>query len=83
MARGRKFDDEGAEFEIPTPASPAVVAAQNDITLTCKDCGDSFQFTVGEQQFFREKIGPDYVNPVRCKQCRILRKLQKKAPSQQ
>ena len=26
-----------------------------DKTLTCKDCGAEFVFTVGEQEFYKEK----------------------------
>ncbi len=39
-----------------------------DITIVCKDCGEEFIFTVGEQKFFKEK-GLEH-NPVRCKACR-------------
>ena len=40
-----------------------------DKTLVCKDCGKEFIFTVGEQEFFKEK-GFDN-EPVRCPECRI------------
>lgn len=39
-----------------------------DITIVCKDCGEEFTFTVGEQQFYKEKGLEN--NPVRCKACR-------------
>lgn len=39
-----------------------------DITIVCKDCGEEFVFTVGEQKFYKEK-GLEH-NPVRCKACR-------------
>lgn len=39
-----------------------------DITIVCKDCGEEFIFTVGEQNFFKEKGLEN--NPVRCKACR-------------
>ena len=40
--------------------------------LTCKDCGNEFVFTVGEQEFFAEK---GFINePQRCKTCRDTRK---------
>jgi DNA-directed RNA polymerase subunit RPC12/RpoP len=43
-----------------------------DKTLTCKDCGATFTFTVGEQQFYAEK---GFTNePVRCPECRKARK---------
>lgn len=43
-----------------------------DKTLTCKDCGEEFIFTAGEQEFYAEK---GFVNePQRCKTCRSARK---------
>ena len=39
-----------------------------DKTLVCKDCGQEFTFTAGEQEFYAEK---GFVNePQRCKACR-------------
>lgn len=46
-----------------------------DKTLVCKDCGKEFVFTVGEQEFFKEK-GFDN-DPVRCPECRRARKNQR------
>ena len=46
-----------------------------DKTLTCKDCGDEFVFTEGEQDFYKEK-GFDN-DPVRCPSCRKNRKQQR------
>ena len=46
-----------------------------DKTLVCKDCGKEFIFTVGEQEFFKEK-GFDN-DPVRCPECRKARKAQR------
>ncbi|MCL2086098.1 MAG: zinc-ribbon domain containing protein [Oscillospiraceae bacterium] len=43
-----------------------------DKTLNCKDCGEEFTFTSGEQEFYAEK---GFVNePQRCKDCRDARK---------
>lgn len=43
-----------------------------DKTLVCKDCGVSFVFTEGEQEFYREK---GFTNePVRCPSCRKAKK---------
>ena len=43
-----------------------------DKILRCKDCGNEFVFTAGEQEFYAEK---GFVNePQRCKDCRIARK---------
>lgn len=43
-----------------------------DKTLLCRDCGSSFLFTAGEQEFFRRK-GLTHV-PGRCPDCRVKRK---------
>jgi len=43
-----------------------------DKTLVCKDCGNEFVFTAGEQAFYAEK---GFMNePTRCKACRDARK---------
>ena len=43
-----------------------------DKTLKCKDCGQEFVFSAGEQEFYAEK---GFVNePQRCKACRDARK---------
>jgi CxxC-x17-CxxC domain-containing protein len=43
-----------------------------DKTLVCKDCGQEFTFTAGEQEFYAEK---GFTNePQRCKACRAARK---------
>ena len=43
-----------------------------DKTLKCKECGNEFVFTAGEQEFYAEK---GFVNePQRCKACRAARK---------
>ncbi|MGL4850343.1 MAG: zinc-ribbon domain-containing protein [Clostridium sp.] len=46
-----------------------------DKTIVCKDCGQEFVFTVGEQEFYKEK-GFDN-DPVRCNDCRRARKQQR------
>ncbi|MCL2539872.1 MAG: zinc-ribbon domain-containing protein [Firmicutes bacterium] len=43
-----------------------------DETLVCKDCGKEFIFTVGEQEFYKEKGFEN--KPVRCSDCRRARK---------
>ncbi|HEY5465692.1 MAG TPA: zinc-ribbon domain-containing protein [Clostridia bacterium] len=45
-----------------------------DKTIVCKDCGSTFTFTVGEQEFYKEK-GFDN-EPTRCPDCRRARKQQ-------
>ena len=46
-----------------------------DKILICKDCGQEFTFTEGEQRFYEEK-GFDR-EPQRCKNCRDKRKREK------
>lgn len=46
-----------------------------DITIVCKDCGKEFVFTIGEQEFYKEK-GFDN-QPVRCPECRRANKMRK------
>ena len=46
-----------------------------DISLTCKDCGTTFVFSAGEQQFYAEKGFTNH--PVRCPACRKARKQQR------
>ncbi len=47
--------------------------AFNDRELTCRDCGASFVFTAGEQEFYATK-GLQH-DPVRCPSCRQSRKM--------
>ena len=43
-----------------------------DKTLACRDCGQSFVFTTGEQEFFASR---GFTNePSRCPECRAARK---------
>ena len=43
-----------------------------DKTMVCKDCGNEFTFTAGEQEFYAEKGFQN--EPQRCKDCRVARK---------
>lgn len=43
-----------------------------DKTLNCKECGEEFVFTAGEQEFYSEKGFEN--EPQRCKTCRDARK---------
>ena len=39
-----------------------------DIELKCRDCGETFTFTAGEQEFYQQK---GFTNqPTRCPECR-------------
>lgn len=42
-----------------------------DKVLTCRDCGEEFVFTAGEQEFYAEK---GFSEPTRCGGCRAARK---------
>lgn len=50
-----------------------------DKTLVCKDCGQQFTFTTGEQEFYAQKGFQN--EPVRCGACRRARKQQRAATS--
>ena len=45
-----------------------------DKTLSCRDCNNEFIFTVGEQEFYKEKGFEN--EPVRCPGCRRAKKAQ-------
>ncbi len=47
-----------------------------DKTLVCKDCGAQFVWTVGEQEFYKEKGFEN--QPTRCPNCRRSRKQQRR-----
>jgi len=46
-----------------------------DKTLKCKDCGQDFIFTEGEQEFYKEKGFEN--EPQRCPECRRAKKQQR------
>ena len=45
-----------------------------DKKLTCRDCGEEFIFTEGEQEFYKEKGFEN--EPTRCEGCRKAKKQQ-------
>ncbi len=45
-----------------------------DVTLTCRDCGQSFSFTSGEQDFYASR---GFSEPSRCPDCRAARKAER------
>jgi putative zinc ribbon protein len=45
-----------------------------DKTITCADCGQSFSFSAGEQEFYQQR---GMSEPKRCKPCRQARKDQR------
>ncbi len=48
-----------------------------DRTIVCKDCGNEFVFTEGEQAFYKEKGFEN--DPVRCPECRKAKKMQRRS----
>lgn len=46
----------------------------SDRTIVCRDCGQEFTFTAGEQAFYQER---GYTDPMRCPSCRAARKAQR------
>ncbi len=65
------------EDEVMEPVAEEVIDAPEEVvyqdeTLVCKECGQEFVFTVGEQKFYAEK---GFVNkPKTCKACRDAKK---------
>jgi CxxC-x17-CxxC domain-containing protein len=51
-----------------------------DKTLVCRDCGNEFVFTAGEQAFYAEKGFQN--EPTRCKACRDARKASRGTPGE-
>ena len=52
-----------------------------DKTLVCKECGQEFVFTAGEQEFYAERGFQN--EPQRCKACRRRARLPERAPALQ
>ena len=46
----------------------------SDRTLACRDCGQEFVFTAGEQEFYTQR---GFSDPQRCPTCRQARKAQR------
>ncbi len=46
----------------------------SDKSLTCRDCGQQFVFTAGEQAFYQER---GFSEPQRCPSCRSRRKAER------
>ncbi|HEY0581643.1 MAG TPA: zinc-ribbon domain containing protein [Chloroflexota bacterium] len=52
----------------------AVDNMSGDMTLTCRDCGQGFTFTAGEQDFY---AGRGFSEPTRCGDCRASRRTER------
>jgi CxxC-x17-CxxC domain-containing protein len=48
----------------------------SDRVVVCRDCGQEFTFTAGEQAFYQER---GFSEPTRCKACRDKRKTERNA----
>jgi CxxC-x17-CxxC domain-containing protein len=48
-----------------------------DKTLVCRDCGQEFAFTAGEQEFYAERGFQN--EPTRCRECRQAHKANRNA----
>src|SRR5690348_17845638 len=57
-----------------TRREPSVMSA--DTTLTCRDCGQAFTFTAGEQDFYASR---GFSEPSRCPDCRAANKAHRDA----
>ncbi len=55
-----------------------VKSMYEDKTLVCKECGNEFVFTAGEQEFYAERGFQN--EPQRCKACRDARKNSARGP---
>ena len=49
-----------------------------DTTLTCRDCGQGFTFTAGEQDFYASR---GFSEPTRCPDCRATRRAERERGS--
>jgi CxxC-x17-CxxC domain-containing protein len=58
----------------PSKKTARNLGGMSDRTLTCRDCGQAFTFTAGEQAFYAER---GYSEPQRCPACRAARKAQR------
>lgn len=51
-------------------------SGMSDRTIVCRDCGETFSFTSGEQAYYQER---GFSEPQRCPSCRAARKAQRAA----
>jgi CxxC-x17-CxxC domain-containing protein len=50
----------------------------SDKTITCRDCGQTFSFSEGEQEYYQQR---GFSEPMRCPSCRSARKTQREGGS--
>lgn len=61
-------------IEVKVKVEPAKKQKRKDQVIKCKDCGQDFVFSGGEQDYYERK---GYCTPKRCKCCRDRIKLQR------
>merc|ERR1712166_707247 len=69
---GEEDEEEDAEEEEEEEEDAAEDGEKQDIPVECLDCGETFQFTVGDQEFYETKGFEG--QPKRCKDCRWAKK---------
>ena len=69
---GDDDEEEDAEEEEEEEEDAAEDGEKQDIPVECLDCGETFQFTVGDQEFYETKGFEG--QPKRCKDCRWAKK---------
>src|SRR5437773_5556010 len=67
--------DRGGPWDFFTSVDRGNRMEFQDKSLTCSDCGQSFIFTAGEQEFYERKGFRE--TPKRCKPCRETRKMRR------
>jgi len=60
--------------KFPPEVTPVAVSDFKDLKILCVDCGNEFDFTSVDHEFFKEKIGADYKLPRRCAKCRAAKR---------
>ncbi len=66
------YEDEVMETETTEVIEETAAPVYEDETLICKECGNEFVFTAGDQAFYAEKGFQN--KPKACKACRAARK---------
>ena len=73
-----RYDQSTDSFHGASTNRREVNQMYEDKTLVCKECGNEFVFTAGEQEFYAERGFQN--EPQRCKACRDARKNSARGP---
>lgn len=65
---------QGRSYVFDSFSKGAVDNMSGDVTLTCRDCGQGFTFTAGEQDFYASR---GFSEPTRCPDCRAARRAER------